>query len=73
MVLLLAAPDGIAVEKELRSVTVPKSAAQEGGQKLYVSPRQPVTMTSSAWSDVVLRVVRASAERSNATREWDLN
>lgn len=54
-----------------------KLSGQEGGQPLNELPTQPVTMTSSAWSDVVPDEISASPERSSPIMvgglEWFMN
>jgi hypothetical protein len=61
MVLLRGAPAGMAAEAELERVVVPRLSGQDGGQPLNELPTQPVTITSSAWSDVVMKVKSATA------------
>jgi hypothetical protein len=61
MVLLRGAPAGMAAEAELERVVVPRLSGQDGGQPLNELPTQPVTKTSSARSDVVMKVKSATA------------
>jgi hypothetical protein len=51
----------MASEAELKRTVVPRLSGQDGGQVLNELPTQPVTMTSSAWSELLMKVKSATA------------
>ena len=50
---------------------MPRSAGQEGWQVFNTAPIQPVTMTSSAWSELLMKVKSATAASNGARAGGD--